>query len=223
MNKPRISLYAIVEGRTEQTFIERILKLHLSKFNINLYATQVSKPGQKGGDVRFDRVKGDIKKFLSQRPDTYITTMVDYYGVKDWPGIMSVPAGAYPEKIAEIVNKATQEAINQDFAKYNAINRFIPYMSIHEFEALLFSDSHILSTHLDIPKNKVDSILKEFSTPEAINNNRNTAPSKRLAELTESGFRKTQKGIAIAENIGLPVIRSRCPVFDDWVRRLESL
>lgn len=42
-----IEIMAIVEGKTEQIFIESILAPYLGYRNIGMYATQVSKPGQK--------------------------------------------------------------------------------------------------------------------------------------------------------------------------------
>ena len=44
-----IEVMAIVEGRTEQAFIERVLAPYLANKNIFIRATQISKPGQKGG------------------------------------------------------------------------------------------------------------------------------------------------------------------------------
>jgi len=69
-----INVIAIVEGKTEQVFIEKILAPYLGDRNIGIRATQVSKPGQKGGDVRFARAKNDIRNHLKQRPDIYVTT-----------------------------------------------------------------------------------------------------------------------------------------------------
>ncbi len=42
----------------------------------------ISKPGQKGGDVKFARVKNDIGLYLKQGSDTLLTLFVDYYGIK---------------------------------------------------------------------------------------------------------------------------------------------
>ena len=78
-----IEVIAIVEGKTEQVFVESVLQPYLAQQNIFISATQVSKPGQKGGDVRFSRVSRDIERHLKQRPDTYVTTLVDYYGIKE--------------------------------------------------------------------------------------------------------------------------------------------
>jgi hypothetical protein len=93
-----IEVVAIVEGKTEQIFIEALLAPYLAQKNIFLTATQVSKPGQKGGDVSFERVKKDLELHLKQRSDTYVTILVDYYGTKEWPGMDKVTSRATPAK-----------------------------------------------------------------------------------------------------------------------------
>jgi hypothetical protein len=219
-----VEVIAIVEGKTEQTFIEDILAPYLALKNIYIKATQVSKPGQKGGDVKFDRVQKDIGIHLKQRGNTFITTIVDYYGVKEWPGIAQIPASAKPALISELVNKATYDKVHTLFADHRADRRFIPYIAVHEFEALLFSDSLSLSKELGIDEKKVLAVLAECGEPEAINNSPDTAPSKRLDRWSEKGvFAKTTKGIAIARSIGVQRMREQCPLFNSWLQQLENL
>lgn len=55
MNSP-ITVYVIVEGKTEEIFLKSIVAPFLASKDIFMYATQVSKPGEKGGDVKFARV-----------------------------------------------------------------------------------------------------------------------------------------------------------------------
>ncbi|HPE10421.1 MAG TPA: DUF4276 family protein [Saprospiraceae bacterium] len=219
-----IEVIAIVEGRTEQIFIEDILAPYLATKKIYIRATQVSKPGQKGGDVRFERVQKDIGLHLKQRSDTYITTLVDYYGIKSWPGLETVPSRATPGAISTILHKATIDAVQAVYAQQRADVRFVPYMAIHEFEALLFSDTTVLASALGVSEHKVISILQECGEPEAINNSPVTAPSKRLGTLSANGaFPKTTKGIAIAKEIGVDRMREKCPLFNSWLQKLESL
>lgn len=52
-----IEVIVIVEGKTEQIFIETVLAPYLAPKNIFMTATQISKPGQKGGDVKFSRAE----------------------------------------------------------------------------------------------------------------------------------------------------------------------
>ncbi|WP_315874350.1 DUF4276 family protein [Prochlorothrix hollandica] len=53
---------------------------------------------------------------------------------------------------------------------------------------------------------------------------RQTAPSKRImAQFPDYGKAKSTFGPQLAEKIGLQVIRSTCPHFNEWLSKLESL
>ncbi|QEZ93909.1 DUF4276 family protein [Proteus sp. CD3] len=217
-----IEVIAIVEGRTEQIFIERVLTPYLAPQNIFMTATQISKPGQKGGDVKFSRAEKDIGLFLKQRPNTIVTQFFDYYGLKEWPNLHIITTQTHTE-IARLLNDATLEQIVQNYGTYQAENRFIPYIAMHEFESLLFSDEEILADELNVNVNIINDIITENEEPEKINNSRETAPSKRLNKLKTSGeFKKTIDGIAIAKRIGIEKMRQRCPLFNEWLIKIES-
>lgn len=219
-----IEVIAIVEGKTEQVFVESVLAPYLAQKQIYILATQVSKPGEKGGDVRFVKVERDLGNHLKQRANTYVTTLVDYYGVKEWPGLESLGQNLTPAQIAAHLNQATQDKVNRLFPEQRPAERFIPFMLIHEFEALLFSDSEMLASELGIDEKEVKAVLAECGEPEAINNSLQTAPSKRLDKWSKYGkFGKTTTGISIANRIGIPKMREKCPLFDNWLGQLESL
>jgi hypothetical protein len=218
-----INVIAIVEGKTEQIFIESILEKYLGSKNIGISATQVSKPGQKGGDVRFSRVKRDLGVHLKQRSDTYVTTFIDYYGTKEWPGLELVSPQALPAQIAKTINEATKTQVVSLFSEQQAERRFIPFLAVHEFEALLFSDAGTLARHLGIDESKVVTVLSECGSPEAINNNPLTAPSKRLNAWSNGKFLKTTMGVTIANEIGIERIRNECPLFNEWLKIFEEI
>ncbi|CDG22268.1 MULTISPECIES: DUF4276 family protein [Xenorhabdus] len=219
-----IEVMAIVEGKTEQIFIEKMLQPYLAEKMIFISATQVSKPGQKGGDVRFSRVKKDIEMHLKQRPTTYVTTFIDYYGTNEWPGLETLNRHWEPKQIAEHLHLSTQNEVRQFLPAQRVDERFIPYIVMHEFEALLFSDKEILANELNIDEQEVEQVLQECREPESINNSPQTAPSKRLGKWSANGvFAKTTTGIAIAEKIGIPKMREKCPLFDEWLHKLEIL
>jgi hypothetical protein len=219
-----IQVIAIVEGKTEQVFIEKILAPYLGYKNIGIRATQVSKPGQKGGDVRFSRVKRDLEGHLKQRVDTYVTTFIDYYGTKEWPGLDSVPLQASPEIIAKTVNDATRLKVVSLFSEQQAERRFIPFVAVHEFEALLFSDAEILAQQIGVNVSEISAVIAACGSPEAINNNPQTAPSKRLdAWSANNKFLKTTTGISVAEKIGIEKMREKCPLFNSWLEVFEQI
>lgn len=221
MNK-YIEVVVIVEGRTEEIFIKKLLGEYLADRKIYMIPIQMTKPGQKGGDVRFNRVIKDISLHIKQRNDTYISLLFDYYGVKEWPGLEEAKRKKEPQDIAKVINDATQHAVNNKLSKYHSSKRFVPNVSIHEFESLLFSEPNILARVLNVNLSETKSIVDQFSNPEMINNARDTAPSKRLESLN-SHFKKTITGINIAQEIGIELMRSKCHVFNKWIDRLENL
>ncbi len=219
-----INVVAIVEGKTEQIFIEQILKPYLAEKMIFVSATQVTKPGQKGGDVRFARIRKDLELHLKQRQDTYVTTLVDYYGTKEWPGLDKVAPNWRPDQIAQCINNATKAEVDKSFGQLESNRRFIPFMAMHEFEALLFSDSAVLADDLNIQVQEITKVLAQCGEPEAINNSPQTAPSKRLDDWSRNGkFAKVTNGNAIALKIGIPKMREKCPLFDAWIKEFENI
>lgn len=218
-----INVVVIVEGQTEEIFIKNILGKYLARKNIYITPIKISKPGQKGGDVKFARALNDISLHLKQRTDTYVTLFVDYYGIKnDWPGLAEAKKRTNPADIADVINRATHSEVNSKLNSCRSDIRFIPNIAIHEFETLLFSDPEILASHLDIKQSEIEKILNKFGEPERINNSPQTAPSKRLEKLYER-YKKTNTGINIARAIGLSKMREMCPLFDDWLTNLENL
>lgn len=217
-----IQIVVIVEGKTEEIFIKSILAPYLAQKNIFMTPIIISKPGQKGGDVSFKRAIKDIKLHMKQRNDTYVSLFVDYYGIKnDWPGLGSAKSKTIPVEIAKVLNDATQKAIDSRLGDYDFSRRFVPNITVHEFESLLFSDAKELAEKLGVDKKDVDAILKRCGEPEKINNSSLTAPSKRLDKLYDR-YKKTSTGITIANAIGIVKMREKCPVFDNWLKTVEE-
>ena len=218
-----ILVTVVVEGATEQRFVKEILAPYLGAKSVFMTPIILSKPGQKGGDVRFVRAKNDIARYLKQRSDTYVSLLVDYYGIgRDWPGLNSVRPGASPRDIATTICTETQGAIDAELSDYRSNLRFVPHVAVHEFEALLFSEPATLASAIQVNRQHIDVIIEQCGEPEAIDDSPDTAPSKRIQQLY-SRFKKTSDGIAIARAIGVERMRSMCPVFNGWLGRLESL
>lgn len=106
--------------------------------------------------------------------------------------------------------------------------RFIfPYVQLHEFEALLFSDVDkfecVLGGWNNNIRQKLTMVRNQFNTPEDINNHPTTAPSKRILNAFAQGYyNKMTHGSLIAEKIGLATIRQQCPGFNRWCKKLEA-
>jgi hypothetical protein len=219
----------ICEGPTERDFVKKIIVPHLLGFGINISSPIIGKPGKKGGDIRNERVFGDIINFLQNDRTAFCTTFFDFYGMKsDIPG--RVDAGSkndYKEK-KRIVEYAIFEAVKKMVGD-TVIRRFKPYVQMYEFEGLLFSNTKKMSSRLSDGdkrveqeiQSKFEEILK-IKSPEEINDSKETAPSKRIEKIV-SNYAKITSGIPLAEDIGLKEIREKCLLFNDWIKWLESL
>ena len=99
----------------------------------------------------------------------------------------------------------------------------MPYVVMHEFEGLLFSDPAGFGRGVgrsDLTPS-MKAIREDFGTPEEINDSLDTAPSKRIEGLMP-GYQKPLHGLLACQEIGLDAIRRECPQFSDWVDRLEQ-
>ena len=214
---------AVVEGQTEQTFVRDVLAPWLGWRGVMLSARLVGKPGHKGGGS-FHRARNDIISLLKQQSDTYVTTMFDFYGMPNsWPGRDDARKLAHPNK-APSIEQAIHEQIGAELGGSFDDDRLIPYVQMHEFEALLFSEPSALSQVMREPDTEEDlqAIRDGFSTPEEINDDPNTAPSKRIESLY-GNYQKPFHGRLAATRITVEVMREECPHFNEWIDTLESL
>jgi len=102
-------------------------------------------------------------------------------------------------------------------------NRFVPFVVMHEFEGLLFSDCNDFARSVGLlqVRTKLQQIRDQFETPEDINDSPVTAPSKRVKTLIPK-YQKPLFGNLAALAIGLKKIRDACPHFHEWLVRLEA-
>ena len=218
-----IRVYVICEGLTEETFVKGILKDSMISKHVCLIPTLIGKPGKKGGDVRFERLLKDIRNTLRDR-EAYCTTFLDFYGLTgDFPGRLDALDKNGARNKAECFLTVFTARLAEELGE-NMIRRFIPYIQMYEFEGLLFSHPEKLATSLgkSTRVKMLQKIRKDFSSPEDINNSPQTAPSKRLKNLFPC-YNKPLHGTIAAAEIGLPVIRQECPLFNEWLEKIESL
>lgn len=218
-------VFLVVEGPTEQLFVERVLAPCLSPAGLHFHATQIPNRGGRGGDVRFERAAKSVSNFLKQRRDTFVGTFFDYYGLKEWPRLEEVHAmnGPSPADIANVLNEAATAELTARLPDIDVRGRFFPFLAVHEFEALLFSDATKLSSASGIPEPLIQAALEEAGAPERIDRSPETAPSKRLAAWSKGQYGKTTTGIAAAQSISIPAMRAACPNFDAWLSSIENI
>ena len=102
--------------------------------------------------------------------------------------------------------------------------RFVPFVTLHEFEGLLFSDCTRFAEGIGRAElaGQFQEIRDAFETPEEIDDSPETAPSKRVEALVPR-YQKPFLGALAALAIGLDGIRAECPHFRDWLERLERI
>ena len=221
--RAHVNVYVIAEGKTEREFVDELLAPYMAEQGIFLYAPILGDAGRKGGDVRFSRVERSVGQLLKEQQGAWVTLLVDYYGIKsDWPGYAKSKQEKDHTRKAAVMNQATVDEVQRLFPEQNRHERFIPYVSMHEIEALYFSDPACVAKHLNVKRKDVDAIIQECGEPEKINDQTASAPSKRLEKLSGS-FKKASTGVKIAAEIGIPKMREACPLFNNWLKRLEAL
>jgi hypothetical protein len=210
----------LVEGQTEETFVNDILSPHLNQMGIYPHAFLFRK---KGGSFSYQRARKEILNSLKEDTARICTTLVDFYGMpKDWPGrVESQSSRNYQEKAQRVEQALSQDIVAQMGGSWNPA-RFIPYVQMHEFEALLFSDTSALAGSNPRISDLLTRVLQSFSCPEEINDNYDTCPSRRI-KLSIENYVKTVDGIVVAQKIGLETMRRQCPHFNEWITKLENL
>lgn len=213
----------IVEGQTEETFVRDVLcePLAIQQVFVTAHCVETGRRAAhiyRGGMTSYAKARRDIIRWLKQERQAYVTTMFDLYRLpQDFPGMLAAQAIRDPyARIAMLEEKLADDI---------GVAHFIPYLQLHEFEGLLFSDVEAIDDVLGLAKSQLQvlqAIRGHFSTPELINDGETTAPAKRLKALYP-GYHKTAFGPRIAARIGLATMRRECPHFDDWLLRLETL
>ena len=222
-----IRLHFVVEGQTEETFVNRVLKPHLGDRYVWVDARCVltSRRGgvkHRGGFRNYAQPQRDILSWLreDQNDDARFTTAFDLYRLpSDFPGYGDAQAAMDPYEKVRIL----EAALRDDIGDW----RFIPYLQLHEFEALLLSKPAQLSAQFMERQAGIRTLVAmadQAGNPELINDGPDTAPSKRIiAEVPEYSGMKASAGPIVAERIGLANLRSGCQHFGEWINRLEAL
>lgn len=209
-----IRLAISVEGRTEEEFVKNVLADYLSRRGI--YTTPIllgrARGGSNGGNVSMDRLVAEMA-YLLRSFDT-VTSFVDFYGFR-----------RKGDKTVDDLEKDMTRQIRNKLGRHWHPEKVFPYIQKYEFEGLLFSNVDAFANAIDASEESVEelrSIREKFPTPEDINDNSETAPSKRIMKIIPQ-YRKDVYGPLIAMEIGLETIRAECPRFSGWMTCLEPL
>lgn len=225
-------LFVLVEGETEETFVNEVLAPHLYACGFTAVSARLMGNARlrsrRGGIRGWDEVQRDIVRYLRQDPGVIVTMMVDYYGLpvakaRAWPGRAHAAKLAFASKAAHVESKLAATVQKEMGSSWN-VSRFVPFVVMHEFEGLLFSDCGQFAAGIGRPElqPQFQAIRDDFASPEEINDSPTTHPSQRVVQLMPD-YQKPLYGNLAALEIGFDSIRSDCPHFAAWIKCLEAL
>ena len=207
------TVFIMVEGPSEEEFVNNSIAPYLAEKGI-INAVPIgleTSPGFYGGDVKYKRYKSNAEKLLVSDPAAIVTSLIDFYELRsDFPGYTD--ALAMPSRLDRV------EHIEQEISTDINNGRLVPYIQLHEFEALLFSDIRGFQNWFPLHVTHFQYIINHFANPELINDDPENTPSARIKRI--AGKRKYNKrlhGALIALDIGMPAILLKCPRFRTWI------
>lgn len=225
-------VHVLCEGQTEQGFIDDVLKPYLMLKGVtsvkSILVTTNKKKNVRGGLVSYQHALGDLSIMIKSNIDGeyerhIFTTMFDLYALpNDFLG--------YEESYSIVDKYSRVKSFERAF--YNAVScdRFVPYIQLHEYEALVFCGLDYLSQMYEgcesgIKRLKSD-LLVVNNNPELINDRPDTAPSKRIIKAIEGDGRthfiydKPKAGKFVAQKVGIDELCKKCVHFNEWIVNL---
>jgi hypothetical protein len=221
-----IRLNITTEGPTEHRFVNEVLSKHLQPLHIYCQVRSVltSKEYKKrGGMTTYARAKRDILQWMRHDHSTEarFTTMFDLYALpNDFPGLLEAQSLVDPYDQVRCIEAALADDL--------ADRRFVPYVQLHEFEALLFANLEVLLLEYEDRQPEVEELKAQLAkppanhNPELVNGQKETSPSHRISRLIPE-YQKVGAGSLLADLIGMDHLRASCRHFNEWVQRLENL
>jgi hypothetical protein len=213
-------IHILAEGAAEKQYAENYLRPYLADFGkiISVSCVSTSKT-QKGGISSYTKAKNEIGIFLKKAEFDLITTMFDLFKLpNDFPNYATAQQIADPYlKVASL-----EEAFKKDINHY----RFLPYLQLHEFEALTLANPDNLLIEYLGREQEIDELKKILANyngnSELINGGATTAPSKRILKLIPE-YSKVNPGVTILSFSEIPTLKNKCPHFGEWLTKLETL
>lgn len=210
----------LVEGQSEENFIRTVLSPYLESYNtfitpiIIITRQNIRGRDNRGGISNYRQVRNHLMRLLGNQQTDIVTTMIDYYALPDdFPGYRNLPPTSGVERI---------HFLEQQFANDIGNNSFRPYLQMHEFEALVFAAHENFHFAFPDQPNKIRqirSIVDQFTSPEEIDNDFRTAPSKRLKRIFTTYQKIVHSGL-ILSGVSVDTLRSRCPHFNKWLMKI---
>ena len=213
-------LEIVVEGQSEREFVQNVLAPYLQKRGViesyNVVSIVVrTNSNSRGGMTKYSHLRRDIMNCLKSKNDELVVSMmVDYFRMpSNLRETLGIATNDNHIKDAENIEQAILDDIGD--------SRFIPYVQLHEFEALLFAAKEGFTyCYGDDPRcMDLFTIVDRYDNPEEINSSPDGAPSKRMLAIIPE-YDKVMDGNTIIMQNGMESILRRCPRFHNWVEKI---
>jgi uncharacterized protein DUF4276 len=218
---PKINI--LVEGQTEETFVRDVLNPYFATLRPNAYLNPIILQTKRvfdgttwrGGLNKYRQFRDQAIRLLGDNGAIALSSVIDLYALpSDFPGFAESAGLPYRERVRRL---------EMHLAADLGDARFLPYMSTHEFEALILADPTIVAQVVGataVTARKFEAVVAGFDNPEAVD--ALDPPSKRLIDIFPQ-YDKVRHGPTSATRIGLDRIRGACEHFTHWVAALEQL
>lgn len=218
----------LCEGQSEQQFALKVLRPYFLSCDIVIKATLLTtnrKLNAQGGIINYAQVERDLNHLIRSCHDTeyethYFSTMFDLYALpSDFPGINN--GNVNPYTYVEVIEVALGKCFHS--------HRFVPYIELHEFEALVLCNLPKLKEEYILASERIDALdtqwRKDYENPELVNSSVETAPSKRIIKALKGlyNYNKPRMAVEATKAMGIDELRKQCPHFDEWLSKIESL
>lgn len=222
-----IRVNVLAEGQSEMKFATKVLNdFFMGNPSISSRCVMTGRDSRtnyeyRGGLVSYDKAKNDILKWLKEDKKAYVTTMFDFFNLPEkFPRYKDAMSLNNHNDSVALLEESMLKDIPPDLSR-----RFIPYIQLHEFEALLFTDIRVLKNDYMDKRDAaaIDALYEDTKSmmPEDINHGATTAPSKRLMNAID--YRKGDFPVSWLNIITVPKIKERCPHFAAWIDKLSNL
>ena len=219
-------IFIVTEGQSETNFVNRVMIPYFASRCVLIPITVITKTDSrhgktyKGGVDNYGQIRNTLLKTLAnaaKNKNSCVTTMFDFYRLPtDVPGVLEAAKEIDPYKKVEMIEHEILKKEGYD-GKF-----FFPYIELHEFEAMIFSDiTKLKEAYFEDDLTPLTECVKEQSNPELINGGTETAPSKRIINCINC-FDKANVGVDVLEKIGIENIAKKCHHFSKWLRHIEE-
>lgn len=226
-----IRINVITEGQSELRFVKNTLNQYFAGnpvLDARCVLTSTNRQSNyehRGGLTSYGKARRDIVNWLLSDKEAYVSTMFDFFRLPgDFPQYHNARQCQDHCRGAKILEDAMKKDI---LSKVPGISedRFLPYIQLHEFEALLYTDIRVLKYDYleDEEIRRIDRLYEETKNipPEEINHGADTAPSKRIMQAV--AYQKGDLPAEWLEFITIDRIREKCPHFSEWIERMKRI